>query len=279
MPAASIQPLCFGPPARRLFGILHPAAPQETGRAGVVLCNPFGQEAVRAQRAFRVLAERLSRAGHAVLRFDYYGSGDSMGDDLDADLDGWAADLRAADKELRTRDGAGQTIWLGMRLGGAVALRGAEQGSPANLMRLILWDPVIDGGRYLDHLRERHVSSLAQAFSVPQVPPPEQVARDPVRFRDEAIGFALSPLLREQIAQLRPTHMRWPARPSSIVILTNPDDLAGGEVGTVCEREPGRVRLLEVRHGADWTSDTAEDDVLVPMPALVQLVRQAALPL
>lgn len=279
MPAVSVQPLCFGSPARRLFGIFHPAAPQESARAGVVLCNPFGQEAVRAQRALKVLAERLSRAGHAVLRFDYYGSGDSMGDDLDADLDGWAADVREADKELRKRDSAGQTIWIGMRLGAAVALRGAAQGSPANLMRLILWDPVTDGGRYLDHLRERHVYSLAQAFSVPQVPSPEQLARDHAHFRDEAIGFALSPLMREQIAQLQPAHMRWPARPSSIVVLTNPDDLTGGEVGSLCEREPGRVRLLELRHGADWTSDTAEDDVLVPMPALIQLVRQAALPL
>ena len=97
-PASSIEPISFGKANRRLFGILHPPAVLDGERANVVLCNAFGQEAIRAQRTMWVLAERLARAGHSVLRFDYYGTGDSMGDDLDGDFDGWADDVGEADR-------------------------------------------------------------------------------------------------------------------------------------------------------------------------------------
>ena len=95
-PVASIQPFYFGAPERRLFGIFHPTAAASSALPGVLLCPAFGQEAVRAHRMMKVLAERLVRAGHPVLRFDFYGTGDSMGEDIDADLDGWAGDIHVA---------------------------------------------------------------------------------------------------------------------------------------------------------------------------------------
>ena len=74
-----MTPIQFGPADRRLFGLLQPAQGNAT-RTGVVLCNPMGQEAVRVHRMYRVLADRLNRAGLHVLRFDWFGSGDSAGD-------------------------------------------------------------------------------------------------------------------------------------------------------------------------------------------------------
>jgi len=255
-----------------LFGIFHPAASAATPRANVVLCNAFGQEAIRAQRTMWVLAERLARAGHSVLRFDYYGTGDSMGDDLDADIDGWSDDVREADRELRARCGGGETIWIGMRLGGTIVLRAAQR-APDSLARLILWDPVLDGPRYLEHLRERHVSTLERAFSISPAPAPSELAKDPAAYRDEAIGFALSPLLREQIAMLRPTAEHWPDRPGSIVIVTDPDDVDGSDLSAVCDADPGRVQVTPVRHGIDWTGGSS---ALVPGQAVARLVQEAA---
>lgn len=275
-PVPSIQPLSFGPPHRRLFGIFHPPAAETAVRAGVVLCNAFGQEAVRAHRLMRVLAERLARAGHAVLRFDYHGTGDSPGDDIDGDLEGWAGDLLEADLELRSRGGPAPTVWIGMRLGGAIALQAARS-APEGLQRLVLWDPVLDGPRYLQLLRERHAVSLEDSYSLTPAPSPTRLLRDPERFRDEAIGFALSPRLREQLGRLHWRDHRWPDRPASITVLTDPDDADGRDLAAVCEgtANAARVQRIAVPHGTDWTSDTARNTALVPGPALMQLVHHA----
>ena len=272
-PALSIEPIGFGTAERGLFGILHPSAAVATARAGVVLCNAFGQEAIRAQRTMWVLAERLARAGHAVLRFDYHGTGDSPGDDLDADLDGWAEDVRQADRELRARCGGGKTVWIGMRLGGAVVLKAAQR-APETLARLVLWDPVLDGRRYLGFLRDRHVASLETAFGIPPKPAPSVVARDPASYCDEALGFALSPLLREQVSSLRATAEHWPSRPRSIVVVTDPDDGTQGDLRAIGDALAGRLQIVPVRHGIDWTGDSG---ALVPGPAVAQLVSHAAI--
>lgn len=275
-PETSSRPLAFGPADRGLFGILHPSprANEQPALPGVLICNPFGQEAVRAHRMLRVLAERLARAGHAVLRFDYHGTGDSMGDDLDGDLSGWAADVRTADQELRTRSGATQTIWIGMRLGGSIALRAAQQ-APPGLGRIVMWDPVFDGARYLRHLSERHETSLEVAFSLRQVRTAAAQSGDPAQTCQEAIGFAVSPLLREQLVAMNLADHRWPPGPASIVVVSDPDDADGGDLATVCAADPGRVQIAAVRHRTDWTTDEAGDSALVPTQALMQLVQHA----
>ena len=275
-PSIPMQPFHFGPPSRLLFGILHPTSGSSGlgSGVGIVICNAFGQEAVRAHRTLKILAERLARAGHAVLRFDYFGTGDSMGDDAEGDLDGWAGDLHEANRALCLRSGVTQTVWIGMRLGGAVAVKAAFA-PPDGLRRLVLWDPVIDGKRYLEHLRGRHVVSLEEAFSLPPRPSFAEQARNPLTFRDEALGFALSPRLREQIESLDPAAHRWPERPLPVVVISDPDDGDGMTLAAICAREPGRVKSVIVRHGTEWASDSAESGALVSGPALAQLVQQA----
>jgi alpha/beta superfamily hydrolase len=75
-------PVQFGPDEGLRFGWFHP--PQgEWRRTGVVLCNPIGDDLVRAHRPLRHLAERLASAGFAVLRFDFDGTGHSAGSERD----------------------------------------------------------------------------------------------------------------------------------------------------------------------------------------------------
>lgn len=270
----AIQPVVFGAPQRRLFGIFHPAG-NEALHPGVVLCNAFGQEAIRAHRMMRVLAERLARQGHPVLRFDYFGSGDSMGEDLDADLDGWTADLLSADAQLRTLSGASRSIWIGMRLGATVALRAAFQ-APPGLCRVIAWDAVLDGTRYLDHLRVRHIDTLEGAFALRQRPSPREIGRMTAQsFRDEAIGHAISPAFRAQIEALVAPRWAWPAQPPSLIALSDPDTQDGRDLAEALRTAAGRVRVVPVQHGTDWTSDAADNSALVPTQALLALVQQA----
>lgn len=266
-------PIAFGPPERRMFGIFH--SPQASPRrSAILLCNAFGQEAIRAHRFQRVLAERLARAGHAVLRFDYFGTGDSMGSDIDGDLEGWSRDVLTAHRELLTHSQASTATWVGMRLGATVALR-AAQSAPEDVIKLILWDPVLDGSSYLTYLRERHVSSLEAVFPIPLTPPPRKVANQADAYLGEALGFALSPVLRAQLSDLRMEEHRWPPHPANIVVITDPDAPEGQEFAEINRRNPGRTQVLVIRHGTNWTTDIAANTALVPTAALTSIVQQA----
>ncbi|MCG5075699.1 alpha/beta hydrolase [Paraburkholderia tagetis] len=106
------------------FGWLHPAG----GRMGVVLCNPFGYDALCTHRGWRKLAERLAAAGMPVLRFDYPGTGDADGmEDDPGRVDAWLASVGAAVRHLRAWTGVTRVALVGLRLGAMLAALGAER--------------------------------------------------------------------------------------------------------------------------------------------------------
>jgi predicted alpha/beta hydrolase len=122
-----VRPFFFGSAAEPLFGAYHPAAGRPVQSTGVVVCNPFGVEAIYAHRMYRVLAERLARAGFHTLRFDYFGTGDSAGDSGEGSLARWSQDLLAASEELKDTAGLSRVAWVGLRLGGTLAALRSEE--------------------------------------------------------------------------------------------------------------------------------------------------------
>lgn len=154
--------LTFGSGRAPLFGIYH--APQK-GRAkrAVLLCNPFGEESIRSFRPMKKLAELLAAEGHAVLRFDYYGTGDSAGDDSELDPARMAEDIILADEELRDLSEARDIYWVALRFGAWPALEAANESKPSGLL---LWEPVTNAAAYLDELGgEGTVESLGFAVT------------------------------------------------------------------------------------------------------------------
>ncbi len=141
----------FGP-QRRLFGIFdEPATPSDRG---VVLCYPHGPDYDSAFRSFRILATRLSRAGFHVLRFDYSGTGDSLGNIENASIDQWTEDTVAAIEELRRSCGLRQVAVVGLRLGATVGSIAAVECGAVD--RFVAWEPVVDGREYVADLRGLH---------------------------------------------------------------------------------------------------------------------------
>ena len=263
-----MTPMLFGPASRQLFGLFHP--PERDAGLAVLICMPLGQEAVRGHRLFRVLSDRLSRAGVAVLRFDYHGSGDSPGDDIDGDLEGWRRDVCVAHEELRRRTGDRRILWLGARLGATLAVMAAKSGrcDPA---KLILWEPIVDGARYLHELRAGHVDALERSFCVPDPAWRRQLSRNPDAFTQEIFGFGMSPEMREQLRALRPANLQLTALHETMV-LASAEDRASCQWA---EQEKARhmpVRLTTFQHPLVWTSDPHPNNAMVPTEALQQLL-------
>lgn len=159
----------FGPDG----GLLGSYTPPSAGKAGgvAVLCYPFGQEYMRAHRAFRQVALLLERRGVGVLRFDYWGTGDSSGDGEEARLTRWVEDVRAAIQEARRRSGLDRVRLGGLRLGSALAALAAE--GRDEVERLVLWDPVVRGGRFVDELDRDASPRIGSTWWVHGFPVPQ----------------------------------------------------------------------------------------------------------
>jgi pimeloyl-ACP methyl ester carboxylesterase len=176
---AITRPFYFGE-GERLFGVLDLPAHDPGGRAGVLVCSPVGHESIWCHRALRQLAARLAAAGHPVLRFDYDGCGDSLGEMDAVDLERWIADVRTALAYLRAR--FAEPCVLGLRLGATLALLAHRNG--ARIERLVLWQPVVSGATYLRELRDLHAEHARQSSA------------------HEVLGFAFSEVVQAALAGL-----------------------------------------------------------------------------
>lgn len=129
---------------------------------GYVLCYPFAEERLWAQRVYVDFARELSRRGDPVLRFDYTGNGDSEGNFEEADVETWLSDIGCAIRMLKTMvpglDGVGL---VGLRFGATLAALAAERNDVA---RLILWDPIVDGNQYMQEILRSNLMTQTAIF-------------------------------------------------------------------------------------------------------------------
>ena len=147
----SLQPYFFGNSASQLLGIYHPPNTGDLNDKGVLLCYPIGHEYMRIHFTFRRLAQMLSDAGCHVLRFDYFGIGDSAGESRDGDVNLWKADINSAYLELQEISGVKRISLVGVRFGATLAALASSNGLHVN--ELVLWDPVVIGQKYIEELR------------------------------------------------------------------------------------------------------------------------------
>ena len=264
-----IQPFMFGAEQRQLFGVMHRASTVDAAKRAVLVCGPYGREAIRVHRLLRVLADRLAREGHTVLRFDYYGAGDSHGSDTEADFDGWKRDILEADRELRLRAGTDRVVWIGLRLG-ALAMLGAAAKVHCAAPRLVLWDPIADAARYVKELRTRHVDTASLTFSLRR----RALLDDPTGFSAaQVLGYALPAAFERQLAELVAGDYPLPAEVRPLSVLVEPASTDGQWWLARASREPGALQVDSVVHGMDWLSSAAENVALVPAPALGALLK------
>jgi alpha-beta hydrolase superfamily lysophospholipase len=138
----------------------------------------------------RQLANMLSAAGYHVLRFDYFGTGDSAGEPLEADLAGWETDIETAIEELKDTSGASRVCLVGLRLGATLAARVAIRKNK-QIDDLVLWDPVLSGPEYLDDVLRTAAARTCGANG--------SIARSEAIEGREILGFPLTDALAAEI--------------------------------------------------------------------------------
>lgn len=160
-------PFFFAREDARLFGILH--APQGPAKPlAFVMSHPFGEEKLWSHRVFVSCARALAERGHAVLRFDYCGAGDSSGMSADTSLATHRVDLQAAIRTLEERMPSVERIGLiGLRLGASFAALLLEAAGDSPRLRsapLVLWDPILDGDSYFQELLRSNLSTQLAVY-------------------------------------------------------------------------------------------------------------------
>jgi alpha/beta superfamily hydrolase len=213
----SPEPIFFGPDERALFGWLHRPPPARAPGAGLIICNPFGNEALCAHRTIRHLSVRASSAGFAVLRFDYDGTGDSAGHSFEAQrLAAWVASIHSAADTLKETTGVGRLYLAGFRLGATLAALACLARS--DVRGLVAIAPVVNGGAYVRELR-----LLQRAIDARR----DVLHRDNANFLESA-GFILTAQTQASLKEINLT--RLPRAPCGRVLVLDraemPVDLA-----------------------------------------------------
>jgi uncharacterized protein len=209
--AAAIEPFYFGTAEKPLFGCYHAPQLGHPRDCAIVLSYPTGQEYIRSHRSYRQLAFQLANLGFPVLRFDFYGCGDSAGDCAEGRIRQWLADLGTAISEIRKRHGSVKICLGGLRLGGTLSMMvGAERG---DIEGIVLWDPVLNGPAYVEEVatlhEERARHSLGRAIA------------DTVDEPTEILGFPLTSSMLADLHKIEIFSIRQKPANNILVIASN----------------------------------------------------------
>jgi len=207
----TVTPLFFGVRDSSLFGNLHLPRAIDRRRHAVLLCDPLGHEYGRSHAAFRTLANQLCRAGFPVLRFDYFGCGDSSGDADQFSIRQCQESIETAATFLRERTHCVDLLLIGRRIGATLATIHAQ--ADTEVSGLVLWDPVVHGNSYLEGLEAAHSTYTSTArgrYLGPLGDTPSTPSNSPKEF----LGLALSESTIHEIEaiNLLRTHARTPPR-------------------------------------------------------------------
>ena len=189
-PVTAPDGLHYGVPCvfKRCSGFYHPAG----GTIGVVLCSPWGYEDLAMRKSWRLLAESIAKAGFPCIRFDYPGTGDSLGDAAEGvALADWIGAVNDAAEMLRKHSGVRRFVFLGQSLGATIAATAAR--TRTDVVGLQLITPVVKGRAYI-----RELTATATMVA-------ERIGIRTDRAPDEGlsvVGFCLSRRLVEEIVAL-----------------------------------------------------------------------------
>lgn len=251
-----IESFHSGRRGQRRYCSLHRPASRLTRSTGVVLCYPLGHEYFRSYRTYVRLADRLANLGYPVIRFDYLGTGDSDGETGHARIDGWLSDIANAIDELQRNERVSRIALCGMRYGATLAALAARETGMAGT--LVLLEPVSDGRRYVEDMRQMHRRLL---HDLERFPRPRATSDDDRHV--EIIGTRYAQSLLQDIRKA----------PLDISAAHGVDNVVlAGQVSSSLKPRAAHCHVLELRADYGWNdARRIEESIVDP-----DLVEQAA---
>jgi len=221
-----IEPFFFGETSKELFGCYHKSIQVPARKHGILLCNPMGQEYIQSHRAFYQLAVKLAKIGFHVLRFDYFGCGDSAGEFDQGSVHQWVSDIQMAASALKERSNQSSISLLGLRLGATLAAMVTEQSDVFDT--LILWEPVLNGRKYVEELLGMHKSfSPKVGKRIWGSDPPE-----------EMLGFPLTAELKQDLEAIQLERIKSHPRMRLLTICNQSDGFYAEELVRLIQAQP-----------------------------------------
>lgn len=252
----------FGTAEKPLFGVHHPAQGRTKRSQCVVLCPPIGTELLRSYRAFRQLASMLAKQGYDVLRFDYYGTGDSSGDCVEGTLQQWHQDIHTAIEELKEVSGTDQVSLVGLRLGATLVAGVAKSDE---ISRVILWEPVIDGSAYLQDRIDTD-QFYETAIGHEELTAKRLEEGEPIGI----MGFALSAELRAELNRIDVNHFKG-INSERTYLLVREESESTEQLQKVLQDNAGKFGYEHIEHPGEWGEFDAIGSLLLPQ-ATIQAV-------
>jgi alpha-beta hydrolase superfamily lysophospholipase len=238
------------------FAWLHEDAAAVARDTVAVICPPGGYEYTRAHRTLRHLADRLARAGIPALRFDYHGTGNSAGDDFDADrVATWIDNIRGACEQARRATGRSRLVLIGVRLGATLAALASREIAVDDL---VLWYPVVSGKSYV-----REMQAIAMSVEGAESHPDGLL---------ETAGYVST---AETLEALRRIDLKRTPPVASRVLVLARDDVAPPKA--LCEALADAILPVALATFSGWQDMIAEHlYTVVPDAALENIVEWVA---
>lgn len=151
-------PFYFGPSDKPLLGWLHTSERAPSQDKALIVCPPLALEYMNSYRSMRYVADYFALAGISTLRFDFHGTGDSSGCNLNEDrtLD-WLESIKQAHQQLKLITGYTKIGLFGLRMGATLGSIAAEK---IAFDFLVLWAPVEKGRRYIREIKALQLTSV-----------------------------------------------------------------------------------------------------------------------
>jgi hypothetical protein len=155
----------IGDNSRKLVSVFYAGDERKAKKTGIIICNPIGHEYTRFYRTVSVLAKELGQLGFPVSRFDYYGTGDSYGDEMELSADSSMHDLKLVAREMREGCDIDKLCLIGIRYGSFLSMLSLEAIKPD---ALVLWNPVFSGHDYIEEIESDEKVFFQGSFAAPK---------------------------------------------------------------------------------------------------------------
>lgn len=179
--------------AGRLFCVYHEPCGNAEERGHLLFVPPFAEELNRSRHTVTRMARSLARCGWGVLLLDLYGTGDSQGLFEECRWETWRDDVMTAHAWLRERGCDSIGLW-GLRLGALLATEVVAD-HPDLFSRLVLWQPVISGKKFLNQLLRLGTASAMTDTGAPPISTTELGRRLAAGESLRIAGYPIAPSL------------------------------------------------------------------------------------